>query len=333
MSTWESDLTPGLTFSVELVGPERAKEWLETTKVVNDIRIQRKPLDRRIERYATDMAEQQWPFTGDPIQFSAPDPDTGTEHMINGQNRCHAIIQSEVEIPLLVIRGLPFTLMQQLDIGARRTFVNYLQMNGVANPGDVSALCTLLYHWRTGKFGYKGMPRVAEPQNLNVDPSHGELWALYKRNPIITQAVKSARQVYGQTNKLTITRSQLGLMYILFGEVDVYKREAFFAELVRQEPPIDTLPDYPITTLRDRWGRQGTSARQDAGRTPRWAWLAYGIKVWNAWYEGERIHTLVPPKAGWHNLPRVKGLVDTEFVDDPDEAEEAFADELDGGAA
>jgi hypothetical protein len=328
MENVTSPLTPGLTFSVELVTPEVAADWMNMIKVKDDVRVQRNLNSRRVSRYGSDMMQGQWPFLGDPVRFSAPDPD-GQVFFIDGQHRAEGIIESGVAIPLLVIRGFPFELMQHFDIGGRRTFVNYLQMYDVASPSDVASILTMLWHWRTGKFGYRGMPRVADPAELGQDPTHAELWALYKRTPTVTQAVIRAREVYRLTNKRNVKRSQLGLMYILFGEVDPYKRDAFFAELVRQEPPLDLRPGYPISTLRDRWGRQGATAFQQARSLERWAHMAFLIKTWNAWYDGERINTLVPGPSGWNQLPRIRGLVDQVFEVDED-AEAQFAAEFDG---
>lgn len=324
MEKFTSPLTPGIEFSVELVTPEMAIEMLDTVKVEGDKRIQRNVQAQRVERYASDMSQGQWPFTGDPVRFS----DDG--HLIDGQHRLLAIVESEEPQPMLLIQGLAFSLMQQLDIGARRTFVSYLQMYKVKNPGDVSALAGMLWHWKTGKFGYRGLARVAEPHALNTDPTHAELWALYRRFPTIDQAVLRAREVYGQTNKFTVKRSQLGMLYVLFGEVDVYKRDAFFAELVRAETPIDVGPGYPITTLRDRWGRQGASAMQQARSLERWAWVSFIIKTWNAWYDGQRLTTLSPGGAGFNVLPKIRGLADTTF-EVPEDAEAEFEAEFEKG--
>lgn len=327
MENVTSPLTPGLTFSVELVTPEIAAEWLKMVKIEGDIRVQRHQQPKRVGRYAADMAVHQWPFLGDPVRFSAPD-DKGLSYFMDGCHRAEAVVESGESIPLLVIRGFPFSLIQQVDVGGRRTFVNYLQMNGVANPGDVAAVTSMLYHWKTGKYGYRGLPRVANPVHLGQDPTHAELWALFKRYPTIPQAVTTAAAVYRRTNKFTVKRSQLALLYVLLGEVDVYKREAFFAELLREEAPIDLQPNYPITTLRDRWGRQGAKAQGEAATLPRWAWLAFMVKTWNAWYEGERLGVLVPGGSQFHTLPKIKGLVETEFEVDED-AEDAFNAEFD----
>lgn len=325
MEKFTSPLTPGIEFSVEMVTPEMAIEYLATVKMEGDKRVQRNPTAKRIDRYASDMAQGQWPFTGDPIRFS------DDAHLIDGQHRLLAIVESEEPQPLLIVRGLPFGIMQQLDIGARRTFISYLQMHDVKSPGEVSALCVMLWHWKTGKFGYRGLPRVADPHALNSDPTHAELWALYKRFPTIDQAVIRAREVHGRTNKWNIKRSQVGMLYVLFGEVDPYRRDAFFAELVRDEQPIDIQPGYPITVIRDRWGRQGASAAQQARSLEKWAWVSFMIKAWNAWYDGERIFQLTPGSSAWHILPKIRGLVDTTFFEAEPDAEAEFEAEFEKG--
>lgn len=323
MEQFTSPFTPGITFSVEMVTPEMAADWLTRVKMDGEQRVQRSVKPRRVERYSSDMAQGQWPFTGDPVRFS----DDG--YFIDGQHRAEAIIDSGEPQPLLVVRGLPFSIMQQLDVGAPRTFISYLQMHGVKSPGDVSALSVMLWHWKTGKFGYRGLPRVAEPHGLNTDPTHAERWALYKRFPTMDQAVIRAREVYGRTNKYNIKRSQLGMLYVLFGEVDPYRRDAFFAELVRDEQPIDIQPGYPITVIRDRWGRQGASAAQQARSLEKWAWVSFMIKAWNAWYDGERIFQLTPGGSAWHVLPKIRGLVDTTFFEAEEGVEADFEADFD----
>lgn len=314
MEIWESDLTPGLTFSVELVTPELAAHWLTKVKVDGDVRVQRNPINKRVDRYTADMENSQWPFLGDPVRFSADD------YFIDGQHRAKAIVDSGVAQPLLVIRGFPFELMQHFDIGAKRTFVNYLQMHGVKNPGAIGGILAALWYWETGKFGTKGLARVREAEGLNTEPTHAELWTLFCQEPTVHQAVLTAAQFYRTTNNHSIKMSQLGLFHILATRIDPYRRDAFFAELSRTEAPLDITPGYPITVFCDRVRRQGATEIGRAKAVPRFAWLAYLIKTWNAWSEGERLFpgALIVPTPRWNTLPKINGLVDG-ISDDSDD--------------
>lgn len=298
---WTSPLLPNITIRVQEVTPAMAQAWLDTILVVHDKHYQRTPVEKRIQRYALDMAKGRWPFTGDPIRFS----DGG--HLIDGQHRLRAIVLSGITQICLVVEGLPLETIQTIDVGARRSFVNYLQMEKIPNARHVAATCTSLWHWMNGKYGSKGMARVANPEGLNREPTLAELWELFIENRMVVSAVRQAYVFWRTTNKQSITVTQLATFWMLATAVDPFKRDAFFAELQR-DLPLDNLPGYPITTFCDRVRRRRSKV-QASPDNPRWVWFMWLIQTWNAWNKGDRIEYFTSPRStAFNNLPKVWGL-------------------------
>lgn len=104
---------------VRLVTPEQASEWLEKRNTHN------RPLsDLFAGRYAADMRGGRWAVNGQGVVFA----DNGT--LLDGQHRLKGIVVAGVAVPLMVVEGVPSTAFDTLDQGRKRSFGQYLAMDG-----------------------------------------------------------------------------------------------------------------------------------------------------------------------------------------------------------
>lgn len=290
MTVFTSPLVPGITFEVVNLTPQLAKEFLSHLP-----ERQRQLSLRTVDRYASDLLSEQFPFTGDSIKFNIKG------ELIDGQHRCNAVVESEVAVPMLVIRGLGDDMIRFFDGGRSRKFSDDLRIQGYANHMMLSAVTTRLWHWEHGNYGYQEVPFVANPLYANTAPTRAMLWKTLEAHPELPEVVTHANRLYRYTRNAPA--SVTGLTWLLLGEADVDAREKFFYELV--EGPSQNGPEYPINVLRKSLNRQ-LSVNEDR---PGHVWLAYYVKAYNAWAEGRSLSYLrMPTPSRWNNWPVPVGL-------------------------
>src|SRR6516225_3546597 len=108
----------------ELVTPEKARAWL-------DLNHRNRTLSAgSVARLAAAMRRGEWmPDSTDAIGI---DLDGG---VINGQHRLQAVIESGIEIEMLVVTGVRPEVIKVIDQGRGRTFNQWLAMDGrYTNP-------------------------------------------------------------------------------------------------------------------------------------------------------------------------------------------------------
>lgn len=123
------------------VSPELASYWL--TKEIGSNR-NRRPLD--VTKYARDMREGRWRFTGDPIKFDTEG------RLIDGGHRCTAVVESGTTQRFAVIFDLESGAMDAIDTGVRRTNADLLKINGLVDTAhkNISAIANGVLTLRTG---------------------------------------------------------------------------------------------------------------------------------------------------------------------------------------
>lgn len=281
-AVWESPLLPGVTFSVHNVTPQTAGEWL----LLMD--KQRKEVLERSDRYALDMATTGWMFTGDPFRFDS------NGAFIDGQHRAQAIVKSDTPQIILIIRGLNPDVMKVLDIGLKRTFTHLLQMAEVPNPSYVAAITKAHFLWTEGLYGQRGVARVADPERFGIDPTHAELWTHFSQHLGLIETARAANRMAKLCNSRTVTRTSLGLVWQVLGEMDPYKRNEFFGQVTGEVDLTDTRAGYAPLVLADRLTRRASTLDS---APPQFAAVSMLFRAWNAWLTGERLASMRLPKS------------------------------------
>ena len=127
------------TFAVELIGPETAKELLESSVVNRSIS------STRVLMYATDMKERNWGLASDCIQIDTDG------HLRNGHHRMNAVIAADLDVQFTVMRDCPEEMIRHTDTGMTRTLAHFLQMDGWTYPDRLAPL--LRIWWAYKRFG------------------------------------------------------------------------------------------------------------------------------------------------------------------------------------
>lgn len=290
LNAFTSDLVPGVEFEILTLTPELAAEYL--THVPER---QRNQSERTVDRYASDLLADQFPFTGDPIRFNVDG------ELIDGQHRCTAVVESGIPYVVLVIRGLGQEIIRSLDGGRSRKFPDDLKIHGYSNHTALAAITGRVWHWEHGNYGYMGVPFVQHAIYANTTPTRAQLWTTLQEHPELPEVTTHAQRLHSYIPNAPA--SVIGLAWWLFGLADVDAREKFFYELV-QGPSVNG-PEYAVTVLHRTLTRRLPQSEEREGHI----WLAYIIKAYNAWAEGRSIsHLRMPVPLRWNRLPMPHGL-------------------------
>lgn len=289
-AVWTSDLVPGVEFEVLTLTKELAEEFLTHLP-----ERQRTQSPRVIDRYASDLMSDQFPFTGDPIRFNK------AGELIDGQHRCTAVVESGVPFTVLVIRGLGEELIRFFDGGRSRRFPDDLRIHGYTNHSALAAVTTRLWQWEHGNYGYMGVPYVQHALYADTAPTRAQLWKTLQGHPELVDVTTHGQRL--RTYLPNAPASVTALVWWLLGEVSVDGREKFFHELT-QGSGVNG-PEYPINVLHRTLTRRLAVHEQKEGHV----WLAYYIKAYNAWVNGATMsHLRMPVPLRWNLLPMPEGM-------------------------
>lgn len=97
-----------------------------------------------VTAYGEDYKARDWINTGDPFIFS------NEGHMINGQHRAKACVDSGVPIIVDLRFGIPAEAFPAMDTGRRRTGSDVVHMMGVLNAHNVAAVARLIIAYERG---------------------------------------------------------------------------------------------------------------------------------------------------------------------------------------
>lgn len=290
MTVWQSELVPHVTFEVIDLTPELAQEYLAKLP-----ERQRTLSQRSVDRYASDLLEGEFPFTGDPIRFNTDD------ELIDGQHRCSAIIAANVAAPTLVIRGLGEDMIRFFDGGRSRKFPDDLKIAGWTNHTALAALTNRVWNWEHGNYGYMGVPFVRNALYADTSPTRSQLWATLQAHAELPNCTNHGQRVHHHMPNAP--SSVAGFVWWLLGQVDIDAREKFFHELI--EGSSTNGANYPINVLRRTLTRRMNPSEERAGHV----WIAYFIKAYNAWAEGRTLSYLrMPVPVQWNTLPLPLGM-------------------------
>lgn len=253
------------TVNIIKVTPEMAEGWLQNNST------NRKTSLRIIERYASDMSENKWNFTGDSIKF------TTNGKLLDGQHRLLAIIKSNKPQKLLIISKLKDEIFYDLDKGRKRTFADILHIN---NPelkylNSIASAVRFLYAY------YSFTDDVSFKTKTTTVKDFKLLNQYFIENK---EAIMSSLNfVVGISSEDTfITKTVLVFIHFIFSRIDKETADDFVSSLMTGE---NLKAQSPIYSLREkliefRYKKVSLSPELS---------IIYCINVWNALQSGTRI--------------------------------------------
>lgn len=243
---------------VILVTPDMAREWLLTNT------HNRHPRSRAVTRYAADMAAGEWPWTCDPIRFSKDGV------LLDGQHRLLALIEANVTLPFLVVRGLEPKAQESIDSGVARKFSDVLRLRNEDRPDALAAVTRLATEWMAGtRRSLTASGGITPAQMLHTLEDHPEL----------REATRPELRTIGQSAGLA--PSYVAFCWWLFNAIDPEDAEFFIKRLGEATGHEKGDPIYELRRTLSVRRRNDTASRLFA--------LVVTIKAWNAFRAGESV--------------------------------------------
>lgn len=263
-----------VTHKVETITPAIAEKILETN-------TKNRPLGSlTVNRLADQMKNGGWNFDASPIRID----DQGD--LIDGQHRLWAVIQSDTTQEFLVVRGLDDSVMSTIDTGKSRRFSDVLSLHDrtADNLTVLAAIVGLVYRWEV-KGARGGALRSAGQQQFIPYPLQ---LAFYDEH---ADRFKELAHRVGRLQSRGMAQSVIALALWLFEDIDKDDAEFFF-ERLHDGQGLEV--GNAIYTMR-QWKLR---ARDMSPAAPTEVQLAYLIKAWNAYRDGEELKMMVWKRGG-----------------------------------
>lgn len=250
-----------MSYEVEIieVSPDLAAEWLGANTHNRNLRR------NVVMAYAADMGDRQWTFNGEAVKFA----DDGS--LLDGQHRLQAIIEADVILPLLVVRGLAPIAQETVDGGAKRKFSDVLKLRGEVNAEHLAAITRRVTLWEAG----------ARRSEINIQSTNAQMTATLVKYPWLRDIVTPARLTAEGSD---LVPSVTGLCWWLFTRIDGEDADYFMARLRDGQ----NLGEHdPVYQLRQAIGRTRVGGAVGS-RSPMYL-TAITIKAWNAYRQGVQV--------------------------------------------
>ncbi|WP_256788589.1 hypothetical protein [Frankia sp. AvcI1] len=250
---------------IKVVTPALAAYWLGERNIHN-----RTASSYRQAGYSSEMIRGEWKFNGDPLRFDV----NGV--LLDGQHRLQAIARSGVALPYVIVVGLAPEAQETMDLGAKRTIGNILQLQGVGDPNNIAATAQLCWGYTNNTLGRRTTTlRRGTPAQVSafVD-DHGES---------LHTAVKQARAL---KRTLPVTISTAAAAYWIIARAAPESAARFWGPLL---DGANLTPGSSILALRERLYREAAQQRKAETRQI----LAAFIKAWNAFVEDRSVKLLM----------------------------------------
>jgi hypothetical protein len=258
------------SISIEKVTPDTATEWLKQNLHNRNIR------PGRVAEIARDMANGDFQFTGDPIKFSRDG------ELIDGQHRLAAVQQSGLTLAFTVVRGLPRTAQDVVDIGAGRTTADVLRIAGHSHPAILAAAARLVT--------LVDLRLINDTDHRRTRLTHAEV-----RHAVDTLGLlleRACDRVATLRHGVACPPSVLAAGYFLCERVaDNDTADEFFSRL---HDGAMLATGSPVLALRNRF----SEIRQSRTYMTPPMHLSMILRAWNAWREGRTMAMIPAVKSG-----------------------------------
>lgn len=248
------------------VTPELAAEWLQANTG------NRNAKKFTIDQYARDMAAGRWAMTGEAIKFAVGG------RLLDGQNRCHAIIKAGVTVPMLVVFDLPDEAQVVMDCGIPRTAGDALTISGAKNAHLLGAVAKLAVHWQRGDITRANcsLPPLS-PAEINA--------AVIADETLVAAAAAGNRFFYKKREQRGIhaVPSAIGFAWwLIAGAADSEVAESFMGDLEQMRTNGSGDPRFAALQRLNNAHSNGEKLRNITQ-------TFVLISAWNAFREGRRV--------------------------------------------
>lgn len=264
-----SERHPGVTVSIETITPEYAKWILDNCNTHNRRITSDQKRDERNQIFL-DMKNGRFAFNGESITFSPE----GT--LLDGQHRLNACVRAGKPFDTVVVRGVRMASQMTMDKGAKRTVANNLQIMGCSNANILGGAGKLICMWATNGWD---VPRNSVKSGF-TDQDVQEFCLSHEDE--LQQAISTSGSS-SHSGKRVLSASRATALAFVFSRISAEDAAYFFDDFNSPVPERQ-----PIALLKDKLYKDAVGGRRSDARTV----IAYVVKAWNAFMEGERLLVL-----------------------------------------
>lgn len=243
-----------------LVTPAMAAEWLSKN-------THNRPYRQRVAAaYAADMRAGDWSRNGESIKFDTADV------LLDGQHRLGGVVEANVGVWMLVVRGLSQTTQETMDGGVRRKFSDVLKLRGELHYVTLATIVRGVFAWERGDRGVRG----------GLPATNAQLMQTLEKYPWLRDGCIVANRAQAGAG---LPSGVGGVVWWMTVQLDPEDAEAFFQRL---SSPDNHQPTEPIGELRKVLAK----SEDVRGERSRRFLLAVTIKAWNKYRLGEPVGLL-----------------------------------------
>lgn len=250
----------GESVEVKTITVTIAGAWLERNQANRKIR------QRAVDRYAADMANNTWRFTGESVKLD----DAG--NILDGQHRLLACVQAGKSFQTLVITGVKGEAQANMDSGVPRSVADMLRWRGEIDAFALAGSIGMFYRWMLGETG----------ASRGLRPTNDQMADMLARNPGLREAVR----IKGRFKELRIAPSAIAPVIHMILIIEPELGEKFLAGLATGVNLGESDPAFMFR----RWALNRAIRRE---RTEPVVYMAMLIKSWNLWVMGKTVNQLV----------------------------------------
>jgi hypothetical protein len=294
----EAQIGPAMEAQVELVTPAKAMDWLQNAA------RNRHVSDSTVRRYGSDMLGGRWTLNGQGIIFDA------NGKLVDGRHRLTAIVATNCEVTMLVVRGAPPEAFETMDSGRTRTLAHTLAIEGHKNTGATSATARITWAYAAGV-------------NLKYGATRTELLNLIRAHPMIEEYTTTITNRDGYAKPMGVPRSALASILALANDARKLDDQvaAFLEGFLTGE---GLFAGDPRLTLR-RWLARQRAETGYGGTRISEPFFAATSKAWSAYVMNRQLKEIrLPSFFNRETLP-IEGFKSKQFGDVPDMARYSFA--------
>lgn len=227
---------------------------------------------RHVKAYAGDMLAGRWRNTGDPIKIDS------RGHLVDGQHRLHAVIQSGAARRFLFVVVDREDAMLATDIGKKRTFADHLAILGAARAHAIAAAVK----------AYDMLLQFEDRDEIGSLPTYAHLLSVYRSKP--EELWHRAIQMFSTRDASVLrARSELAAFYVRLHDgcpaedrrtvIEDYAAGLVSGAGLREGSPLLAARAVLVALARNQANKyQGGRSR---GK------LLVLVRAWNSWTAGE----------------------------------------------
>lgn len=253
----------------------------------------RREKEMKVQQFVRDMVEGRWMFTGEAIKKN----DRG--QMIDGQNRCRAVVRSGVTIQVLMISGLDSVTQSVMDTGTARSVRDALTFAGHSETKNLAAAISTHRAWTSGAFIHCMASLGAHSRATN-----SEALEYVAAHPSLSWAADKGARIYHGGLRLPVGSIATAILETM--RIDADASADFFSRISELRT---TGHGDPVATLLKRV----TTIRDAGGRPLPATGLFLLFRTWNAYRDGEPLTKFqlgAPARDGapatWAKIPEPK---------------------------